>query len=132
MARPAKSTNPRAAKRELDLFWRWFTRKSHSLSLKYPGLRAERRHNSGGSPGEWGIIGPYAAISEFHDLAIKAAPRIGFKGTPEMALQFFLDHIYGDHIIRRTPSQRRDDDRFAIVTRGDGTKEAYRGRQRVG
>lgn len=130
---PTLRSNARDQKRELDKFWRWFRAESLKLYRRWGNVNAERV-TTGATKGEWIIKAScYQAEQAFRGLMLAAAPRVGCVGVEDnQKIQFMLDHFFGDHIIRRAPKQRRDDERFAIVTRGDGTREAYRGRQRVG
>lgn len=119
-------------RRELNKFWIKFAIKCNQLAAKYPTLTAQRKENAGGSPGEWFFLGPYMAVHEFKLLAIEGAKASGFKGTDELAVQFWLDQMHGDHIIKRSPTPRKDDTRVAISIDSDGRKRGYRGRQEVG
>ena len=118
---------------QLDRWWtQWGIDMAHLAARWGTSLQAKRIHRADGMPGGWTVTGPYQAVSAFKDMAASAAEHIGCKLGYEQRWNFWLDHIQGDHVDRRTPKQRRDDDRLQIVTKGDGTKEAYRGRQRIG
>lgn len=113
-------------------FWKQFTIRSAQMIRKFPTLNAERRHLSSGLSGSWQITGPYAGIVEFEDLVVAGARHLGFHGGRAMAVQFFLDHMYGDHVINKSQQKRREDQRTAKVTLSDGSLEVFRGRQRLG
>lgn len=113
-------------------FWEKFGRECARLSRLYPNLKAQQIVRADGSEGEWVISGPPAGVHTYKELACLAARHLGFHGTDALAVQFWLDHMNGKHIIRRTPQQRRDDIREAQVTMAKGVLERYRGRQKLG
>ena len=124
----AKNKSP-----NIDPWWtKWGVEMAHLAARWGLALNAKRRIMSNGTPGEWVISGPPAAVKAFEDMAEMAGQHIGCKGTRAICIQFWLDHMQGDHIQRRPAPVRKDDERVQIYTKGDGTKEAYRGRQRIG
>lgn len=118
-----------------DSWWVKWTYEMGRNARRYPGLSAKRKSSVGGVPGEWEIFGPEVGVIAFRQLASEAARHIGFRGGDLGAVQFWLDHMQGDHILKRSPKRRRTEyteDSVQIVVRADGTKEGWRGRQKVG
>ncbi len=121
---------------KLDKWWKRWTYECAKLIALYPTLKADREvYMMGGNatPGEWKITGPANGVKAARDLFAEAGRKIGFKGGDLGAVQFWLDHMRGDHIIKLPlGSKRRYDDRRATVILGDGTKKVYQGGQEQG
>lgn len=118
---------------ELNRWWTaWGVEMEHFHRKYGNSFGATRLHLADGTPGEWILKGNEDAIRTFRDMAVQAAEKTGYRGGPHGAVQFWLDHMNGDHVMRQTQKLRKDDDRMQIVTNNDGTKEGYRGRQRIG
>ena len=115
------------------------------LKYKYPQLNAFRRRLakvSAANPKtnddrelatktEWEFDGPYNAIKAFKDLACQASELLGCHATKEIQVQFFLDHLFGDHIIFKENPRVKDDDVEYVTTDGLGNRQGYRGRQKI-
>jgi hypothetical protein len=123
----SKNPNATGLVPEEDRFWGNFQADMDRLMRRYP-LDAHRRHSAEGIPGEWIITGPDIAVSHFRTLAEAAAQRIGYRGGPLGAVQFWLDHIFGDHMIKKSYTHTPVNTREALYTNKDGSKTAYRGR----
>ena len=114
-------------------FWRKWGSEMQRMGMRYPNLRANRAVTADNTPGEWVISGgPPEAIHTYRKLVAEAARKLGYHGGELGAVQFWLDHQAGDHIIRRQPKERKDDDRESQVTYRDGTIHRFRGRQQIG
>lgn len=74
-------------------FWRRIGVECARCAQKWPSLGADR-----GPRGTWELRGPYAAQAAFMDIAEAASARMGHRGTRLGALQFWLDHMNGEHI----------------------------------
>lgn len=114
-------------------FWEKWGRECARMARLYPNLKAQQTVRADDSEGPWEITGPPVGVHSFRKLAVLAARQLGFHGGgDESAVQFYLDHVNGKHIIRRTPTQRKEDIREAQVTMAKGVLERYRGRQKLG
>lgn len=126
---------PKHAAPNVDEWWLKIAHEFARLHRIYPTFHAERRKLADGTPDTWVLLGPPVAKHEFRKLAALAAQKVGYSGTPDILLQSWLSHINGDDIQKRAPVRRRTDytdTSVQIVTKADGTKEGYRGRQRIG
>lgn len=119
-------------------FWAWFQAESRKLSKKFPFMTAERR-KFGDNAGEWIIFnasdrGDKHGERAFRDLATQAASRIGYHGGPQGAVQFFLDHMHGDHtVMAKLPDVNPNEiDFYTEHNDQDGTRELHIGRYKQG
>ena len=90
-------------------FWLRFQHESQQLARKYPTLSATRRNDLSTGNGEWDLHGPYLAQAAFRDLAAAASERCGIRGTKNLLVNWWLDHLHGDHV-KRTPIVDRDNE----------------------
>ena len=113
---------------EVKKFWDWAAARARELGRKYPYLSATRQV-VGPEQGEWKIHGSEAAVTAFKDYAVECALAVGFHGTRELAVNWWLDHNYGDHI-ERTPEPAPRDPKTIdyLTTHSDGTQEMHLGR----
>lgn len=112
-------------------FWQWFGSETKRLAIKFPHMKA-LRHSAGPKAGEWVIYGGRDGEHAFRDLAIEAAQRIGYHGGPEGAVQFWLDHMNGDHrqIRKEKPINPNEVDFFTQNSTGE--RELHMGRYKQG
>lgn len=117
-------------------FWAEMAFEFERLTKLYPTLNAFQKVYHGKTfeeiKGEWEITGPPVGVHTFKVLARRCAAHVGYKGGEYGAVQFWLDHMNGDHILRKSAQLRRDDIREARVQLGDGRVERFAGRQRKG
>lgn len=113
-------------------FWRQIAYETKELAKKYPELDADQEIYDDGSCGEWKLVGPYMACTRFADIAELAARKLGYKGGRHGAVQFWLDHMNGNHMQHAKAQGRQFDESEATVTMADNSKEVFRGRQKQG
>lgn len=108
------------------------------LKRRFPYMTAERR-KLGPKMGEWVIINKAdiadkAGERAYRDLATQAAALIGYHGGPDGAVQFWFDHINGDHVIKqKMPEVNPNEvDLFTEHNDSDGTRELHIGRYKQG
>lgn len=111
-------------------FWKQVAYESKELAKKYPELTAERKVYNYGN-GEWDLVGPEFACHRFSDIAEACARRMGFTGSRLSAVQFWLDHLHGEHAAQNEAAGNKIQDTEAIVTMANGQREGYKGRQKI-
>lgn len=112
----------------LQAEWDQISYEFMKFGKRFPYLTAERVKNADGTTGAWVVGGVGAAVvGQFTDLADRAARMIGFKGYGRISgMQFWLDHMNGDHVQMAPTENPIDKTRTRVVTNQDGQKEMYR------
>lgn len=115
-----------------DPWWIQWGHEMGELAIQFPNLVARRiRRNSGRD--EWDIVGPYQGVKKFRDMAALAAEKLGIKAGYNSRVQYWLDEMWGDHILKKSkPRTNIDDVDFLVeLNDADQTKMMFRGKQRV-
>lgn len=124
--------------REFNAAWARIQYECSKMKRKYPFLVAERRY-VGPKANEWVIINKADLGDEmgprlYRDIAIRSAELIGYHGGPEGAVQFWFDHMNGDHIIKEKLPEvnEKEIDFFTEYNDADMTRELHIGRYKQG
>jgi hypothetical protein len=113
--------------REVSEFWRWQQIRARKLFLRFGNVNATRKF-TGPDAGVWVFSATEPAVRAFKDMAVECAAKIGYHGGPEGAVQFWMDHLHGDHIIReKLPEQNMKQVDF-FTQHSTGEREMHIGR----
>lgn len=113
----------------VDAFWAWFTVQCRQMARLYPKMSAERP-TSGSNMGVWILKGDPRGKRAFKELAVEAGRRIGSHAGPEEAMQFWLNHMHGDHFEALKPANIDWKTVDFLTQNSDGTREMHMGRYR--
>ena len=135
------------AKSPFNPRWAALQAEFRALARKWPTLNAYRRriarsgtikpktnddrHEGLTTKTEWTFDGPYMAVQAFKELASEAAGLLGCHATKEIQVQFFCDHLFGDHVLFNERPRFNDDDTEYMTTDSSGNRQGWRGRQKI-